>query len=152
MEAEERKILIDLLQRQQEVYGTMRNLLRAQVKAFQSGDTDKLVVLVNEANGFRAKAATLEEDVVPLKKRWEEDRESIPQEERDNLLKRVDHIKKILEEVLELMGSLNENVTQKKDETQERIREVQRAQAARKGYGSIGQKQPDQSRFMDRNE
>lgn len=69
------------------------------------------------------------------------------------LLKKVEHIREILGEVLELMNSLKEDVGDRKDETQERIKEVQRNEAARKGYGvSKDLTPPASSRFMDRKE
>ena len=53
----------------------------------------------------------------------------------------------------EIMNSLKEDVTDSKDETQDRIRDVQRAEAARRGYGtSKKMAPPSSSRFMDRKE
>ena len=151
MQDHERKEFGLLLDQQLELYGSMRDILNRQAQALEAGETEALLKMMEDVNGFRLQAAELQRLVEPLRKKWESDRESIPELERQVLMKRVEEIKKVLSGVLEAMNHLHGNVHEKKDDTKQKLVDMRRAEVARNGYGQLGGL-PRDSRFMDRKE
>lgn len=151
MESGERKEFALLLSQQLELYDTMRGILSKQSQALESGETEKLLKMMEDVNGFRLQAAELQRAIEPLKKKWESDREEIPEDERQMLMERVEEIRRVLSGVLEAMNHLHGNVHEKKDDTKQKLVDLRRAEVARNGYGQFGGLSRD-SRFMDRKE
>jgi len=151
MEEHDRIAFGDLLGRQKTIYIMMRDILNKQAQALEKGETEKLIALMGEVNDFKVEAATLQKTIEPLKQQWEMHKDNIPDAERQSLMLKVEEIKNVLSAVLEAMNNLHSNVHDKKDDTKQRLIDIQRSQAARQGYGSLG-KMPTPSRYMDRKE
>lgn len=138
MEGAKRQRLRDTLQAQLEVYRHMRDLMRSQREALSLNDSARLIGLMEEAADMKGQAESLQDRAEPLRLEWERAREAIPEPERLALRSLMEEIRSTLGEVLADMNSLQGEVGKRRDETSEKLRDLGRSVAGRRGYGLPG--------------
>ena len=138
MEDSTRQKLRDILQAQLEVYRRMRDLMRSQREALTLNDSARLIGLMEEAADMKIEAESLQDRAEPLRQEWERAREAIPESERLSLRSLMEEIRSTLGEVLDDMNSLQGEVGKRRDETSEKLRDLGRSVAGRRGYGMPG--------------
>ncbi|MGE4158622.1 MAG: hypothetical protein AB7F75_05955 [Planctomycetota bacterium] len=135
MEDVTRQRLRDILQAQLEVYKRMRSLMRSQREALTLNDSARLIGLMEEAADMKIEAESLQVRADPLRLEWEQARDEIPELERTALRSLMEEIRSTLGEVLSDMNDLQDDVGRRRDETSEKLRDLGRSVAGRRGYG-----------------
>lgn len=139
---------VDLLSREAEAYERMVTLTGEQETALASGDTDKLVRIVEEKGKRLVDVEQLELALGPLKDRWNRTGSGQARPEaRARLESAVDRVRQVLRRLVEAEGRWQAMVDGAQKGTAQELRRVDAARRVNKAYG--GQAGPAQSRFLD---
>lgn len=151
MDPDRRDVFRQLLEKQHAAYARMAAMVAEQGRALETGDAEVLMPLAEQASALKQEAEALQLEMAPLREEWEASRDSIPEADRDLLKTLMEDIRHLLQEMLEAMSKLRGGLDDSRDEKLTRLKDLQRGQAARKGYTDLGRlRQPPGGRFMDR--
>ena len=138
--------LSQLLRKELEIYGRIRELTEAQTQLLAKDDIDALNISLGEREACIEEIKGLHQESNPLMQSYVSF--STDGKNKNN---EIDDLKKQIREVLETCGGLNDvNIATMREKTEEHSKKIDQQSAKRKGIGGYAQSVPNTPEMFDK--
>ena len=118
-----------------EYYESILQLSREQGAAIDSGDTNRLLNLLEQKKDLIEKINAVEKDIVAFKQQWETDRETCDEQERSRIEQLFSGIRNVLSQIIEYEDKSRGRVEGKKADTSRKLESKANLKRIRNAYG-----------------
>ena len=149
--ADDAAILVDGLREQRTIYARLEECTRRQGEILLGGRTDEILELARTKESTLDSIETIERRIAPVKARWRDEREGLPEEVRASVESELDALHRVLEGLIALESEQQRQVDAVRSETAENLKKIEGGRRVNQAYGSPAQK-PASPRYLDRTE
>jgi len=149
MRAEDVHTLKSGLDREEEIYASLRDLSRRQGEIIEQEEgVETLMEVLARKQALINEIETIEDDLAPVKEAWEQTRETQERSVREEVEERVARLQTVLAELLELEEKGRSLLERQQQAVASEIKKVGRNREAHQAYGGSREK-PTSSGVID---
>lgn len=139
------------LREQREIYAELEASTRRQGEILLEGRTDEILALAREKESTLERVEAIETRLVPLKTRWADEKESLPEGVRRQVEEELDAMQVLLGGLIALETEQQKRVDDVRRETAANLKKIEGGRRVNQAYGAPGQATPS-PRYLDRTE
>lgn len=145
------ELLCEGLREQREIYAELEASTRRQGEILLEGRTDEILALAREKESTLSRVEAIEARLVPLKSRWPEEKDQLPEAIRRQVEDELEAMQQLLGGLIALETEQQKRVDDVRRETAASLKKIEGGRRVHQAYGAPGQAPPP-PRYLDRTE
>lgn len=126
--------LVEVLDRQQELYRQLEDLAGEQGRLVQSGDSELLLALLSRRQALIDRLTEVGRELEPYKQQWPEAWGQLERGDRDRIGKLVRHVQDALDRIMRQDERDRDALTQQRQQAQQSLQRMHRGSSMHRAY------------------